>query len=159
MPRDVEPDSLKIYDFVFLASEKASRSPQRFGNKEARHDRELHVAGRRDDVFFLDMVRYCEVEKFELTMEKLINGTSFELEKAVIKSHKIESVNALTFCWPYLCYSFKSSNLMIYNIFGREHIHNVVISEEQKRQEILAMYITETNDLFIVTKYKKSYLV
>ena len=77
----------------------------------------------------------------------------------MIKSHKIESVNALTFCWPYLCYSFKSNNLMIYNIFDREHIHNVVISEEQKHQEILAMYITETNDLFIVTKYKRSYLV
>lgn len=87
MPRDVEPDSLKIYDFVFMASEKELSSlPRRFSikekeYKEARHDRELYVAGRRDDVFFLDMVEYCEVERSELIIEKSVKGTSVEQQR------------------------------------------------------------------------------
>ena len=73
-----------------MASEKkekeAPSSLKRFSIKEkeyeeARHDRELYVAGRRDDVFFLDMVQYCEVERSELTIDKSGKGISVEQQR------------------------------------------------------------------------------
>ena len=48
---------------------------------------------------------------------------------------------------------------MIYNVFDKEYIHEVVICDEIDGMSILQMYITETNDLFVVTKYKLKYSV
>ena len=44
-------------------------------------------------------------------------------------------------------------------MFDPDYLHEIVISEEKENQSILQMYITETNDLFIVTKHLDCYQV
>ena len=84
-------------------------------------------------------------------------GEEFDNESYSTSNIKFEQfmhvpVGAFCCSWPYLVFAHQNRFLIIWNVFEKGILHKVEIGTEDSKVMIEDTYITQTNDLFIVTR-------
>lgn len=112
------------------------------------------MIGMKDDEFTLDHACWIIKENFNkwrnLTEKVLNNSIKENLE---MFHYTYQVVNAFSINWPYVAYSGLNNELVILNAFQQDQIHRVeLVGIDGKEINILATYITDTRDLFILVQ-------
>jgi len=65
-------------------------------------------------------------------------------------------VGALRISWPYMCFSPMPGYMLYYNVYNGEAC-KIQVAEDVSNNEILSSFITETKDLFVISRKNEKY--
>ena len=94
-----------------------------------------------DDEFIIDKIQIQKDTNWKLKMDDV-----------KYMSYKFSSISAFSTCWPYLVFSGLRNYIMIINSFNQKHIYRIQIAETDEKCKICQTFITDTMDLFVMTK-------
>ena len=128
----IEPNIINIFDFQTLRQND---------------DFIVRVATSRDDSFNLNIAKFKVGEDIDYLKQGLSN--------CIYSSDSFSPMQAVSVKWPYLAYSgLNKEYLMLINMFDKDTIHRIKLQDEAL---VIQTYITETNDLFVMSQTKDCY--
>lgn len=158
LPRDVEPLIFQQFDMIIKWQDE--------GSAEAKVRRQLYhliLIGMKDDEFTLDFAKWLMIVDKQQTMnittlaEKILNH-SLIVEMREKRRLTYSVVNAFSINWPYVAYSGLDNELVILNAFQQDQVHRVELCDAEEEIDILATFITDTRDLFVLVHRIKRHL-
>lgn len=125
------------------------------------------VAAMRDDEYIQTRVSFRELphthQKRSNNSKKLPAMSSLNNQDYKIDQYCSMQINAFSINWPYVAFSGIHQNLCLLNAFDRDILQRIEISpghiETQSgvRHTIVATYITDTHDLFLMIYQQRKY--
>jgi hypothetical protein len=123
----------------------------------------------RDDEFLIDAATYKETiaasvsNSFKGLMnsdEKRFLEYTYKQETPAYYTYVNNAIRAFGFNWPYFSFSGLGDDVIVINCYDHKQIHQVQLGDEDEKDEtkqkksmdIVATYITDTNDLFIAVR-------
>ena len=85
-------------------------------------------------------------------MDLTDDGIDYEIDEEVKQQTIFKDLRAFTYKWPYIACTGFGNYLLIINANIRKRFKRIQIGEPDEKIQICFNYITETNDLFFVTK-------
>lgn len=113
---------------------------------------EMRVITVKDGEFRVDLATFSE---------KKLSWQTFDEEEMAISAPVYQSdtfapISAFSINWPYVVFSgLSSKHIMIVNAFTQKTINRVQLHDEVDK--ICSTYITDTNDLFVLTQIDEIY--